>query len=112
MELLLLYSLILVAIVAFTLLAKFIIRKSKLQQEKKTYLQIIAASGSCFLFFLLFGLLANQIDLWNIELALLWYVLTPSSFLLMVVFLIVLGIKMTKERISKPKQPFSPNSGQ
>ena len=80
--------LVLIPLICYFLAGKLLFR-SKHKGKIKRYLTILIASLICFLFFIVYSILANEFDLSVKILNPLYFVLVPISFLSIVIFFIL-----------------------
>ena len=73
--------------VVFGTISRLICRRTKFSGEKKTYLIILVTNIFCFSFFIIYGLSENYFGLRIKFLQALWFILTPISFLLLILSL-------------------------
>ena len=92
--------LVLIPLVCYFLAGKLIF-KSKHKGKIKRYLAMLIASLICFLFFIVYGILANEFDLSVKILNPIYFILVPISFLSIVIFFILFFVNRNRKRPSQ-----------
>ena len=99
-ERLIAYILVVVMPLVCYFLAGKLLLKSKHQGKTKRYFTILIASLICFLFFITYGIFANEFDLSIKILNPLYFILVPISFLSIVTFSILFFNNKNKKQLS------------